>query len=70
MDTTNAANLIDYATVERVFGIKRSSLRYWVSVKRVPHVRLGPRTVRFRRDELQRWLETHRVAAEEAADCA
>ena len=70
MDAANARNLLDYTDAEIIFGVKRATLRYWVHIKRIPHCRLGPRTVRFRREELQRWFETHRVAPEETADCA
>lgn len=43
-------------------GVPIGTLYYWVSQKYVPHVRLGPRLVRFDEDEIDRWLAAKRVA--------
>jgi excisionase family DNA binding protein len=52
-----------YAEVAAELHVKRGTLWFWVSRGLIPHVRLGPRTVRFRREDLRRWLEQHAIRA-------
>ena len=59
----NDNNLLTYGDVERITGVPRTTWRVWVHLQRVPHVRFGPRTVRFRRAEIERWIAEHAVAA-------
>ena len=47
MDTEEAAGYI---------GCEPSTLRVWVSRRTVPHLKIG-RLVRFRRRDLDRWLD-------------
>jgi excisionase family DNA binding protein len=54
-------NLCDYDEAARLLGIPVNTLYTWVHQKRVPHLRLGPRAVKFNRRELQRWIESKRV---------
>ncbi|MBE7483591.1 MAG: helix-turn-helix domain-containing protein [Polyangiaceae bacterium] len=60
----------DYITYEQaaqVLGLKVNTLYSMVATKRVPHVRLGPRLVRFSRKALAEWLCTHAVQPTEPA---
>ncbi len=57
------AKLIDYGAAAELLGIPLGTLYEWVSRKKLPHVRLGPRLVRFDEDELRDWLNTRRVSA-------
>lgn len=52
-----------YELAERMTGLGRSTLYGLVHERRIPHVRLSGRLVRFRASELQRWLDAHAVAA-------
>lgn len=53
--------LLSYAEVEAQFGIPIATLYSAVSRRKIPHVRLGPRWVRFRRSELEAWIDDHSV---------
>jgi excisionase family DNA binding protein len=57
--------LLTYRQLERELGVKKNTLFYWVSKGEIPHVRLGARTVRFRRSDLEAWLASRRVGAGE-----
>ncbi len=48
--------LLSIRDVSRLLKIKESTLRAWIFQKRIPCIRLG-RLVRFRKPELERWLE-------------
>lgn len=56
-------NLLTYADASSLLAIPRGTLFTWVSQGTIPHVRLGSRTVRFRRDQLERWLEERTTTA-------
>lgn len=53
--------LIDYASAERITGIRRGTLASMVSRRQLPHVRLGTRIVRFDPAELRQWIAARRV---------
>lgn len=55
--------LIDYAAAESLTGIRRGTLASMVSRRQIPHVRLGPRLVRFDPAELAAWIAERRVPA-------
>lgn len=48
--------MMTYLQMSKYSGIRVSTLYSMVSRKQIPHVRLGPRLVRFPRDELDRWI--------------
>lgn len=54
--------LLTYKEVQSEFSLPRGTLFFWVHNHQIPHLRLGPRTVRFRRSELRRWLDQRAVA--------
>lgn len=56
-------DLMTYADVEKRTGIKVGTLYWTVANKEIPHVRLGKRMVRFRRAEIEQWLQSHSVPA-------
>ena len=45
-------------------GCTPGTLRVWISKRRIPHIKVG-RLVRFRKDDLEKYLEDHYVAVEE-----
>jgi len=53
---TSEEELLDYGRAAALLTVQPAALRRWVFQRRIPHLRLGPRTVRFRRNELLRWL--------------
>ncbi len=61
-------SLLSYREVATLLGVKVGTLYCWVHRRHMPHVRLGKRVVRFRRDEIVAWLDANRVTA--AATCA
>lgn len=44
-------------------GVTVGQLRIWVHRGTIPHIRLGPRTVRFDRSALRRFLQSRTVQA-------
>lgn len=50
----------DYDDAETITGLRRSDLRKLVANERIPHVRVGERSVRFDASELTAWLEAQR----------
>ena len=53
-----------YPLAERITGIGRPTLYSLVFAKRIPHVRLGRRFVRFCKADLEKWLTDRKVAAQ------
>ena len=51
--------LLNYERAARLLGVSRGTLENWVSsgLYGVPFIKVG-RLVRFRRDSLERWLES------------
>ena len=58
---------IGYSEAAKMLGLPRGTLYWLVNQRRVPHVRLGRRLVRFSVRELQSWLAEHAVPARKAA---
>lgn len=49
--------LLSIREVSEKLSVKESTLRAWVFQRKIPCVRLG-RLVRFKRNDLSRWLES------------
>lgn len=62
-DATDQSQYLKYAQAAVLLSVKVPTLYSWVSRGLIPHVRLSPRVVRFRRDDLERWLEQRRFLA-------
>jgi excisionase family DNA binding protein len=56
------ANMVDYRRAALIVGVPVGTLYDWVSKKKIPHVRLGRRLVRFDEDELLAFIHARRVA--------
>jgi excisionase family DNA binding protein len=57
------APLLTYRDLARRLGVPVGTVHYWVCRNAIPHVRLGPRSVRFRPAEIERWLDERAVSA-------
>lgn len=55
------SKMLDYNGVAMLTGLKLGTLYALVSQRRIPHVRLSKRLVRFPQDEIERWLAAHLV---------
>lgn len=51
-----------YKEVARYLKKSEGTIRAWVCEKRIPHIRLGRRDVRFVPDEIAAWLRAKHVA--------
>ena len=51
-----------YKSLAEFLNVPVDTLYCWVSRREIPHTRVGARVVRFRRDEIERWLEAKSVA--------
>ncbi len=59
--STSTGDVLDYRAAASLLGVSYSTLRRWVYERRIPHVRLSPRCVRFSRTVLLGWLADHAV---------
>jgi excisionase family DNA binding protein len=48
--------MLNYADAARMIGVPIGTLYSWVGRRQIPHVRLGPRLVRFQRSQLDAWF--------------
>lgn len=62
--------MLSYVEASRMLGVPVGTLYFWVSRRRIPHVRLGKRLVRFRRAEIDAWIAKHQVPAVGETDLA
>ena len=55
--------LMTVVEVAELTGFAEGTLRHWVSQKRIPFVRISNRCVRFRKEDIQRWIAKKIVMA-------
>jgi excisionase family DNA binding protein len=60
---TETKILLTAREVAALTGFNEGTLRHWVSQKRIPFVRISNRCVRFRREDIARWVTERSVAA-------
>ena len=53
--------LLDYREAADFIGLSEYTLRRYVSMGKIAHVKLGSKLVRFEPDSLRRWVESRRV---------
>lgn len=59
--------LLDVSEVAELLGVPVATLRWWLHIGTAPdHFKLG-RHVKFRRSEVERWLETRRKTGSNSA---
>ena len=59
--TNKTDKLINYNDAAAMMGVKIGTLYSMVARRQVPHLRLGPRLIRFSRAALEEWLDAHAV---------
>ncbi len=52
---------LTYQETETLTGVKRATLYTLVFQKRIPHVRLGKRLVRFSKNAVEDWMKQNEV---------
>lgn len=52
---------LSYQEASRLLSVRTGTLYSWVSRKVIPYTRVGPRVVRFRRSDLEAWLNGRSV---------
>jgi excisionase family DNA binding protein len=55
---------LTYAETSRTFNIPIGTLYALVCRRRIPHIRLGPRLVRFSRRRLEEWFASQEVSVD------
>jgi excisionase family DNA binding protein len=55
--------LLTVAEVAKLTGFAEGTLRHFVSQKRIPVVRISARCVRFRRSDIDSWIEQQLIPA-------
>ncbi len=53
---------VNYKGAAEYLGLSEFTLRRYVSLGFVPHLKLGPKLVRFNIQDLDKWLESRKVA--------
>jgi excisionase family DNA binding protein len=53
---------LDYEQAAKLIGVPKGTVFAWVRAKKIPHRRLGPRLVRFDKQELEKWINERTVA--------
>ena len=62
----------EFLTVEEaatLLRVRKYTIRHWVFIKKIPFIKLGhsdSSTVRFKRDDLAKWLEDHSYKPKES----
>jgi len=56
--------LLTIDDVSELTGLSQGTLYHWVSQRRIPFVKLSPRCIRFRRSDLETWLDEKVVPTE------
>jgi excisionase family DNA binding protein len=55
--------LLTAGEVAKLTGFAEGTIRHFVSERRIPFIRISPRCVRFRRSDIESWLEGLLVAS-------
>jgi excisionase family DNA binding protein len=55
--------LLDKDAAAELLGITRRHIDYLVTMRRIPFVKVGGRTIRFRPDDLRTWVDDNRTEA-------
>lgn len=58
---TTPRRYLSYKQAAEYLAVPAGTLRSLVSHRKIPHVRIGPRSVTFEVAELDRWIAQHRV---------
>lgn len=58
----NESELLTYEQAARRLALKRGTLYALVSARRIPHVRMSSRIVRFKASDLDAWVASHQVS--------
>ena len=62
--------LMTYQQAADYLQVPIGTLYNWVSLQKIPHVRMSARSVRFRVSELEQWLHTREVDAQDVCSDA
>ena len=55
------SDILDHLQAASYLHITERTLRLWRSRRALPHLKITSRIVRYRRADLDSWLETHRT---------
>lgn len=55
--SSKTSELLTYQQMSERYGFSTQTLATWVCRGRIPHVKLGSRCTRFRRSEIEAWLD-------------
>lgn len=59
-------DLLTIREVAVMLSVSPHSIRRYVAVEGMPHIRINPRMLRFRRSDVERWVATREVNPVEA----
>ncbi len=56
-----SVGLLDYGAAADFLGLSEHTLRRYVSLGKLPYLKLGSKLVRFEPERLRHWVESRRV---------
>jgi excisionase family DNA binding protein len=59
--TATKNNIITVTEAAEILCVTVGTIRKWCHYKRMPYYKFGGKSVRFKRDELERWIQTRAV---------
>ena len=54
-------NLLGYAQAAEYIGLAEATVRRYVFLRLLPHIKLGRKLVRFKAEDLAQWIDQHAV---------
>jgi excisionase family DNA binding protein len=54
---TEAGELLDIHQASKLLALEVATLRRWTFTRKIPHVKLGARSVRYRKGDLLKFIE-------------
>jgi excisionase family DNA binding protein len=62
--------LLKDSEVAEWLGLKPATIRVWVHLGKIPHVKLGERCVRFEREKIENWIKSKTKQPRKAVEYA
>lgn len=60
--------LLDVTEAAEYLGVAEKTLYKWVSLKKIPYVKLSPKCLKFDIQDLDRWITEKRIQPVDATD--
>ena len=62
MTVTHSSELLTEQEAANYLSVVPRTLRLWRRVRNLPYIKLSGKVIRYRRDDLDRWISKHAVS--------